>query len=765
MAIRHAAALLLVLSFSTAHLHAAQAVAIRGIVVDARTGAALAGVRITVDGQPVFTETTADGRFAVQLPPGAYTLSVSLVGYSLVRLPIELTTTERPALTIELFEGAGQFADHVTVAGAATGNSEGGPLPATLYGRELQALRGVVLDDPLRALHALPSVAATDDFYSEFAVRGLGFRHTGVAVDGMPSSALMHAVHGVSDGGSIVMINSDAVGSLSLSPGSYPQRLGRRIGAQAGLTTRDGDRERTRARAGLSGTSATILAEGPLGSQRAGSWLVSGRRSYLDLILNRIEDDNQLAFGFTDTEAKLVYDITPRHQIQALVIAGMSTFTETAEDLGLNDEARVSGRSWLSGLTWRYTPSARAAVTARVYTTGLSFDNINHADESLEDSRTADVGWRVDATLAPHAKWLIDLGGDVQWTSGRHLVRRSLNDAPVLTPIGDYDASGRAASAYAFTTIAALPRLSVSPGVRIDRWSATDATTASPWIGAGLRVTAATEIRVGGGLYQQFADLEQILGVRGGGATLQPERARHVDVMVTQSLPLSTSLQASWFARDEGDVLWTPGAEPRRLENGSIYQGRGDAPWVNALDGRARGVEILLRRDAPGGLSGWAGYAYNRHRYTEIATSQSFWSDFDQRHALSLFGHYRISNRSTVGAKFRYGSNYPRVGYIAEQAPPSNLPPLFGGDVPLSYGVTTERNTVRLPSYARLDLRADRTFSWSGRRMTLFVEIANALNHHNERNVPYDVDRFGRVLGGTGTLLPILPSAGFVIEF
>ena len=49
--------------------------------------------------------------------------------------------------------------------------------------------------------------------------------------------------------------------------------------------------------------------------------------------------------------------------------------------------------------------------------------------------------------------------------------------------------------------------------------------------------------------------------------------------------------------------------------------------------------------------------------------------------------------------------------------------------------------------------------------MTLFVETANALNHRNERNVPYDVDRFGRVLGGTGTLLPILPSAGFVIEF
>ena len=75
------------------------------------------------------------------------------------------------------------------------------------------------------------------------------------------------------------------------------------------------------------------------------------------------------------------------------------------------------------------------------------------------------------------------------------------------------------------------------------------------------------------------------------------------------------------------------------------------------------------------------------------------------------------------------------------------------------------RNTLRLPAYARLDIRADRTFTWSRRRFTLFGEVANALNHRNLRNVPYDVDRSGHVFDPTGSLLPILPSAGFVIEF
>jgi hypothetical protein len=72
---------------------------------------------------------------------------------------------------------------------------------------------------------------------------------------------------------------------------------------------------------------------------------------------------------------------------------------------------------------------------------------------------------------------------------------------------------------------------------------------------------------------------------------------------------------------------------------------------------------------------------------------------------------------------------------------------------------------LRLPAYARLDLRADRAFTWSSRRLTLFVEVANALNRTNLRNVPYSVDRSGRVLGATDSMIPILPSAGFVIEF
>jgi hypothetical protein len=742
---------------------AAQSVAVSGVVLDARTGRALSDVLVSIEGVALAVKTDAGGRFQLTLPPGRYVLTASLVGYVIHRRSLDATPGEQASLTISLAEGAGGIEEHVIVSGAVTGATAGAPGEMALHGRELQALRGVTLDDPLRAVQSVPSASATDDFYAEFAVRGSPFRHVGLVVDGVPTRYLMHAVHGVQDGGSIAMVNSDGVARVSLLPGSYTQRAGSSLGARMDLDLREGDRERLRARLGLSGTSATALVEGPLPNGR-GSWLVSARRSYLDLLLQRIDESNSLAFGFIDGEAKLVVDVTPRHQIQFLALAGRSDFEEDPESLGANDEAQVTGRTWLSAATWRFAPSAGFVLTQKLYATGLTYMNTNRAGGVLDDALSADTGWRLDAAAGAGTKVVLEFGADAQRLHGRHARRRALDDGAELSVITDHRTNGHAFSAYG-QAVLRVSRIGITPGVRLDRWGPTDAVTASPWLTSTLDVTGSTRVRAGAGVYRQFSTLEQIHGARAGGTDLWPETARHLDVAVSQQLQHGLGLQLTWYGRDEADVLWAPDAEPRRLPDGSIQLGRGDARWFNRLEGRARGIEIVLRRDAPSGLSGWAGYAFGRHRYTDVATGEAFWADFDQRHGLSLFGHYRLSNRTALGAKFRYGSNYPLTGYIREQPAVSDAPPLFGGVRPLFYGLAEARNTVRLPAYARLDVRIDRTLTLSGRRMTLFAEVANVLNRRNVRNTPYDVDRIGRVLGPTDTLLPILPSAGFVLDF
>ena len=744
------------LAAACANAIAAQSPTITGVVIDDRTARPIRGVLVSVQGHDISTQSDDDGRFALAAPPGMQTIVASVVGYAFLTADIEVGAAPLD-MTIRLSEGAGAYTERVTVSGTRRGEFESAPAGVTLYGRELENLRGLMLDDPMRALQALPAATATDDFYSEFAVRGNAFRHVGLVVDGIPTRYLTHTIHRITDGGSIAMINSETLGSIALLPGGYPQRTGRRLGAEIDMATRDGQRESFHGRAGLSGTSATLLAEGPLTGGR-GSWIASFRRSYLDYLIKRIDPEASFAFGFYDGMAKMVYDLTPHHQVSVTTVLGRTLFDNDDSDAD-NDLAAATSHAWLTAAAWRYPPGPRLTMTQRLYWTGEEFDNTNPAGASLDAARSSDVGWRVDASFLPSRGWQLDAGGDVQGLSGRGQLSRRLSATGTLRRLNSFDEHTSAASAYTQLRVPLGTRLSITPGIRVDRWPLLDTTIASPWVTGELQLAARTKLRGGTGVYRQFADLEQVFGLRGGGTSLQPERALHADIALEHELAPSVMASVAAYARREPDVLWTLGSEPRRLSAGATAVGFADAPWVNTLGGRARGVELMLRRDAVDGMSGWAAYGYSRSRYT-AADGDTFPSDFDQTHTLSLYGSYRLSSRTGVSAKYRYGSNYPVVGYVgADPAAP------LVDRLPLFQTLTSARNTMRLPGYSRLDARIDRTFNWRQRRFVLFAEVANVLNHRNMRNTPYGVDRAGRVFDAMESLMPIVPSAGFIVEF
>jgi hypothetical protein len=63
-------------------------------------------------------------------------------------------------------------------------------------------------------------------------------------------------------------------------------------------------------------------------------------------------------------------------------------------------------------------------------------------------------------------------------------------------------------------------------------------------------------------------------------------------------------------------------------------------------------------------------------------------------------------------------------------------------------------------------VRADRTYRWGTRRLTLFGEVTNLLGRENQRQVPPFVStRTGQVFGQFDTMFPRIPSVGVTIEF
>jgi hypothetical protein len=262
---------------------------IRGTIVEARTGQPLSAVlvRVQATGQQAISD--AEGQFEIaDVPEGQHTLLVSVAGYGLVRREVAVIAGEATEVTLAVAEGASTYVESVVVGAPMFREVDAGVgSQAVLGSRDLQALRGVIADDPVRAVQALPEVATGDDFSAEFAVRGLGPEHTGIAIDGVDTLLLFHTVRGVNDTGSLALVNTDVLESATLLAGTYPQRAGAHLGARLDFTTRDGARDRVRARTMLGVTALTGVVEGPLGARTAGeapgpaaargSWLVALR--------------------------------------------------------------------------------------------------------------------------------------------------------------------------------------------------------------------------------------------------------------------------------------------------------------------------------------------------------------------------------------------------------------------------------------------------------------------------------------------------------
>ena len=71
-----------------------------------------------------------------------------------------------------------------------------------------------------------------------------------------------------------------------------------------------------------------------------------------------------------------------------------------------------------------------------------------------------------------------------------------------------------------------------------------------------------------------------------------------------------------------------------------------------------------------------------------------------------------------------------------------------------------------MPAYSRADVRVNRTFNWSGRRLTVFAEVINVFNRDNVRFIPPSVSSSSlRVSDMFEQMVPILPSVGVLFEF
>lgn len=284
-------------------------------------------------------------------------------------------------------------------------------------------------------------------------------------------------------------------------------------------------------------------------------------------------------------------------------------------------------------------------------------------------------------------------------------------------------------------------RLHVVSGLRVDTAALFDAHPVSPQVSAAWQLTPGTQFQAGYGRYHQFDFPAYPLSFFAEGCTVTQESldaANHYEAGLEHRFAQSARVQLLLFGRSDdlmSSQIASAGCFP-------LFTSQGFRPLERDY---SRGAQVVLQSRNANRLSGWISYtlAYARQSDYQFATVQNgmaYWLPYaptlaDQRNTVNVFGNYRLTPTLNVGGKFLFGSGYP---------------------LPM---VTT--STLRLGDYQRLDLRAEKDWSFRKKKLALYGELLNATNHDNPRY--FYTNNAGNVVTGQG--LPWTPTAGAALEF
>jgi len=609
----------------------------------------------------------------------------------------------------------------------------------------LAELPGVLEADPIRTLQLLPGVQAASDFSSGLYVRGGGPDQTLVMLDNVVVYNPTHAF------GFFSSFNSDALDDVNLYKGAYPADYGGRLGAVLDVRSREGNDQQVKGRVGLSTITASLTLDGPVGK---GSWMASGRRTYLEPILNALRSpDNEIPdYYFYDLNGKLTYP------------AAGGKFTVDAYNgdddlyLDLDQDSRLAfnwGNTLASaGFDRQLSPSVvgKLKLSYSRYSSRTGVEALTTPIVVTNEIR--DLSFRGDLSWQPADKHKIDAGFMASSFDVRYY--QEFNQETQI----DYRQTPNEFDVFAEDTWTPRPPTIVKGGLRTRYIDDGNRLLWEPRLAVSERINDRWRAKLGGGIYHQYLQLVSTEGISATDfyvpidATADVGRSWQVvgGVEYNPVADYTTSIEA--YYTDLSNLVALDNNVPAGNDPTTAEE-----VFYTGGTGYAVGTELFLRKNI-GAITGWVGYTlgWTRRTFSEINGGETYPPKYDRRHDLNIVAQYRRG-------PWHFGSAFI---YATGQAftPASSRYLLRNPATGVRDGVLlpADRNSSRLLPYHRLDLSVIRDFSMFGLDANWEIQIFNVYNRRNEWFIQYDTNN--DIIDATVVrMLPIIPSLGVNFRF
>ena len=619
--------------------------------------------------------------------------------------------------------------------------------------------------DIMRSMQLLTGVKSESDASSSFQVRGGTSAQNQILVDIAPVYNVGHL------GGLFSAFNSDALVSATLYKGLLPAQYGGASSAVLDIIGKTGNKSELHGGASIGLLAAKGTLEGPIVKDKA-SFLVTARRSYMDMFLKLSPDFKGNTLYFYDINAKADWTINDRNQLF------LSFFTGN-DRTALEDMVDIRWNNLSTSLKWLHHFGGNTYSQSTAYYSGYQTDNgIDFLGVNISFlGHIRQLGFRQD--------FHVDLGR-YQMETGFQTALMNVKSAEWQQVSLHEKEQRRAWDNAAWVNLSApvTSRLNVSAGLRLTAFSPLGGslyydlepngdiawyynygknqivkthTTLEPRLSLNYQLSTITSFKLA------YARTSQNVHALRNQSTSTPfDRYTMSSNLVKPEVADQISGGVFMMTPDQ-DYDFSLEAYYRHINNVLDYRdGKSFASEIEierlvlAGEGKGYGIEVSARKNN-GRLTGWIGYTLSWSKTKIDGINQGHWYDAnnDRRHDINIVAQYRLNPRWSFSASWVYNSGQaftaPSGKYMIE-------------DNWIYY--YTERNGYRAPASHHLDVSAVWSKRYGRRTHQLVFGVYNLYNRYNPFLINFDDGENGaRTKATQYSLFGIVPSVSFNIKF
>ncbi len=684
-----------------------------GTVSDSTKGEELINATIKVKGQNIGTQSNEYGFYSITLPAGTYTFVFVTLGYDAKEETVDLTkNTQLNLKLVNSNEKIKEFAE-VNVTAKKLDQQLTDPImgverldPASIA--KIPVLLGE--KDIIKTMQLLPGVKSAGEGNAGFYVRGGAADQNLILLDEAPVYNASHLL------GFFSTFNSDAIKDAVLYKGNQPANFGGRLSSVMDIKMNEGNNKRFNVSGGIGVISSRLNVEGPIIKDKA-SFLISGRRTYVDMFLKATDQFKENKLYFYDLNAKVNYRINQKNRVFMSGYFGR-------DKLGLGDAFGINWGNATGTIRWNHIVNDKLFSNTSViyssydYLIGISNEDVNFDIKSSIK----------DVNIKQEFQYFMNTRNKIRF--GINAIHHGIipgqidaSEGSGINPLKLTTNKSLEAAAFVTNDWTVSEKFTVSYGLRLSTFSL---------LGNGQNVYSYSDegdvldtmVYENNAFVKTYPILEPRVSMSylySKSASVKAAYSRNAQYIHLISNTTTTSPTDLWIpsslntkpeVSDQVSVGWFKNFKENTYElsietyyksmlNQIDYRNGANTQANELIEGellygigRAYGVEVMLKKKS-GKFTGWLGYTLSRseRKIEGINNNEWYAAKQDRTHDISIVGIYDITPKLSISALFVYYTGnavtFPSGKYTV------------GGTTQFLY---TERNGYRMPAYHRMDL-------------------------------------------------------------